>query len=134
MVAILGRVSVVAVIALVFAALLVILFVGGFIAARRRAGMLDEDLHRRVAEADRALEAARAADRGWDRTRLDEAARVALERERPDFEYDALHLVRVEDRPGKDEDRAHVAAVGDDERRHVVLVRRGDEWVAERVE
>lgn len=126
--------SVLAIIAIVFAALALVFFVGGFIAARRRADMLEEDLHRRVRDADRALAAALAQDRGWDRQLLDQAARSALQAQRPDFGYDQLHLVQVEDRPGTDQDRAHMAAIGDDGMARVVLVRRGGEWSAERVD
>ena len=122
-----------AIVVVIVAAVLVILFVGGLIAARRRAEATAEDLQKRIAAADRALEAARAADRGWDPIRLEEAARVALERERPEFHYDKVHLILVDDRPGKDEDRAEMAAVGDDGVVHVGVTRRGDSWVADSV-
>src|SRR5215212_5795985 len=104
--------SLVAIIVIVILVILVLFFVGGLIGARRHADATSERLTERIAAADRALEAARAADRGWDPV-LEEAARVALERERPDFRYDRLHLVLVDDRPGIDEDRAEMAAVGD---------------------
>ena len=127
--------TVLEIVAIVLALVLVVFFVGGYIAAGRRARRLEPDLRRRVAQADRALEAARAQDRGWDRVLLEEAARSALEAQRPGFRYDQLHLVRVEDRPGKDEDRAHMAAVAEGgERAEVVLERRGGEWAAARVE
>src|SRR5215212_4203714 len=103
-----------AIVAIVVAALLLLLFVGGLIATRRRRQEHAEHLRVRIGQADRALEAARAADRGWDRVLLEEAAREALQRERPEFRYASLHLVLVEDRPGKDEDRAQMAAVGDE--------------------
>jgi type II secretory pathway pseudopilin PulG len=90
-----------AIVVIVLAVLLVIFFVGGLLGARRQAEASSERLHERIAAADRALEAARAADRGWDPILLEEAARVALERDRPDFRYDQLHLVLVDDRPGK---------------------------------
>jgi type II secretory pathway pseudopilin PulG len=125
--------SPVAIIAIVILALLVLLFVGGLIGARRRTDANADRLQARIAAADRALEAARAADRGWDPILLEEAARVALERERPDFRYDKLHLVLVDDRPGTDEDRAEMAAVSDDEIVRVGVTRRGDSWVAESV-
>ena len=122
-----------AIVVIVVAALLVVLFVGGLVAARRRAEATGARLQERIVAADRALEAARAADRGWDPVRLEEAARVALERERPDFRYDRLHLVLVDDRPGKDADRAEMAAVGDEGIVHVGVTRRGDGWVADSV-
>lgn len=122
-----------AIIAIVLAVLIIVFFVGGLIAARRRSQEREPALREKIAAADRSLEAARAADRGWDPVRLEEAARVALERERPDFHYDKLHLVLVDDRPGTDEDRAEMAAVGDKEVVRVVVTRRGDAWAAESV-
>src|SRR4051812_48208643 len=125
--------SPVAIVVIVILVVLALLFIGGLIAARRRAQATAGDLHERIAAADRALEAARAADRGWDVVLLEEAARVALQRERPDFHYDKLHLVLVDDQPGTDEDRAEMAAVGDDEVVRVVVTRRGGAWAAESV-
>src|SRR3954468_11367943 len=125
--------SLLAIIAIVLIVLLVIFFVGGLLGARRHAEANDERLGERIAAADRALEAARAADRGWDPILLEEAARTALERDRPDFHYDKLHLVLVDDRPGTDEDRAELAAIGDDGVIRVAVARRGESWVAERV-
>src|SRR3954453_18445609 len=122
-----------AIIAIVIVVLLVVFFVGGLIGARRHAEATDERLGERIAAADRALEAARAADRGWDPILLEEAARGALQRERPDFHYDKLHLVLVDDRPGTDEDRAELAAIGDDGVIRMAVARRGETWVAERV-
>jgi hypothetical protein len=122
-----------AIIVIVFFVLVVVFFVGGLIIARRRAEATEPRLNERIAAADRALEAARAADRGWDPILLEEAARVALDRERPDFRYDKLHLVLVDDRPGTGEDRAEMAAVGDEGVVHVSVARRGETWVGERV-
>src|SRR3954454_4793282 len=125
--------SPVAIVVIVLLALLVVLFVGGLIAARRRAEANAGRLQDRIAAADQALEAGRAADRGWDPILLEEAARVALDRERPDFHYDKLHLVLVDDRPGTDEDRAEMAAVGSDGVARVVVTRQGGSWAAESV-
>jgi hypothetical protein len=124
-------VSTVAVIVVVIAALLALLFLGGLVGALRRRRYLHAGVRVKIAEADRALEAARAADRGWDRVLLEEAAREALERERPDFRYESLHLVLVEDRPGTEADRAQMAATGPDGELRVVLVRQGELWRAE---
>src|SRR3954469_17298194 len=125
--------SLLAIIAIVLIVLLVIFFVGGLLGARRHAEANDERLGERIAAADRALEAARAADRGWDPIPLEEAARTALERDRPDFHYNKLHLVLVYDRPGTDENRAEMAAVGDQEVLRVAVTRRGGSWVGESV-
>jgi type II secretory pathway pseudopilin PulG len=125
--------SLLAIIVIVVAALAVIFFIGGLIAVRRRARERAAELEAHIRAADQALEAARAADRGWDPVLLEEAARVALERERPDFRYDKLHLVLVDDRPGIEADRAEMAAVGHDGVVRVSVARRGDSWVGEDV-
>ena len=122
-----------AIVAIVLAVVLVLFFVGGLLAARRRTAANADQLREHIAAADQALEAARAADRGWDPILLEEAARVALERERPDFRYDRLHLVLVDDRPGIDEDRAEMAAISADEIVRVAVARRADGWVADSV-
>jgi hypothetical protein len=125
--------SLLAIIVIVVAALAVIFFIGGLIAVRRRARERAAELEAHIRAADQALEAARAVDRGWDPVLLEEAARVALERERPDFRYDKLHLVLVDDRPGIEADRAEMAAVGHDGVVRVSVARRGDSWVGEDV-
>jgi type II secretory pathway pseudopilin PulG len=130
---ILAGMSVLAIVIIIVLALLLLLIVGGLAGARRRARLTDARLTERIAAADQALEAARAADRGWDPVLLEQAARVALERERPDFRYDKLHLVLVDDRPGTEADRAEMAAVGDEGVLRVSVMRHGDQWVAESV-
>jgi len=130
---ILRAMSIVAIVIVVLLVLIVVFFIGGLIIARRRSEEHADRLEERIAAADRALEAARAADRGWDPILLEEAARSALERERPDFRYDRLHLVLVDDRPGTEQDRAEMAAVGEEGVLHVSVARHGDTWVAERV-
>jgi hypothetical protein len=124
-------VSPLAIIVIVVVVLLVLLFVGGLIAARRHARDTEDELSASIAAADRALEAARAADRGWDPVLLEEAARQALQRERPDFRYDKLQLVLVEDRPGTEEDRAELAAVGEEGVVRVGVSRQGGAWAAQ---
>ena len=126
--------STVAVILVAVAAVLLLLLAGGYAASRRRERVRGADYQRHVTTADRALEAARAADRGWDRHRLETAARAALRAERPGFEPEHLALVLVDDRPGVSEDRAHFLAAGGQEEVRVVLCRRDGEWVLERLE
>ena len=110
---------------------LVLGYLGVKARARRQAGSYAEH----VAAADSALEQARAQDRGWHRDAMVEAARRALQEERPGWEFEQLHLVLVDDRPGQDEDRAHFVAIGasGDEAR-VILGRSGDQWSAESVQ
>jgi Flp pilus assembly protein TadB len=119
------------VVGVVIALLLVLGFLGARARDRRQAGTWTQH----VAEADSALEQARAADRGWDRAVMEAAAQRALGESRPGWVYGDLHLVLVDDRPGKEEDRAHFVAMGDsgDEAR-VILARDGDHWSAERVD
>jgi type II secretory pathway pseudopilin PulG len=125
--------SALAVVLIVVAVLFAVLFALGYAASRRRVER--QDFAGDVAAADRALEEARAADRGWNRQLLDEAARRALGVERPAFDWESLELVLVDDRPGVHEDRAHLMAVGPEDRVRVVLARDPDgRWVAERIE
>lgn len=117
----------------VLAALLILFFVGGLIAARRRTEARAPEYARHLAEADNALEQARAADRGWDREVMEDIAREALARAHPGANFERLHLVLVEDRPGVNEDRAHFEATGGGRRVRVVLGRDESGWAAEQV-
>jgi hypothetical protein len=110
---------------IVVAVLAVVFFIGGYIVVRRRA----ENWEQHVADAERALEAAWAADKGWDRGLLDLAVRQALEAQRPGHDYADLHLVLVDDRPGVAEDKAHFVCTGGGGEARVVLARdAAGEW------
>ena len=125
--------STLAIVLIVVGALLLLLFIGGFVAARRRANRPEVAEH--IRHADQALEQARATDRGWDRALLEQAARSALEKERPGESFDSIDLVLVDDRPGVVDDTAHLVGSGPGGRARVVLSRReGGEWFAEHVE
>jgi type II secretory pathway pseudopilin PulG len=125
--------STLAIVLIVIGVLLLVLFVGGFLRARREANRPEAAAH--IRHADQALEQARASDRGWDRALLEQAARNALEQERPGGSWDSIELVLVDDRPGVTDDRAHLSARGPGGQAKVVLSRReGGEWFAERVE
>lgn len=126
--------SPVLIVLIVVVVLIVAVFIGGLVASRRRAAAQAGGYERHVAEADQALEQARAADKGWDRAVLEMTAREALTARRPDWSYEELHLMLVDDRPGVEEDRAHFTAVGRDGEMRVVLVRGVDGWRPERVE
>ncbi|HEY7074800.1 MAG TPA: hypothetical protein VH418_05505 [Solirubrobacteraceae bacterium] len=108
---------------------LLVLAVGGAIARRRQLDRTRDRFERALAKVDRDLAAAAAQDRGWDRERLEAAAR-RVAAERLGAEPEELVLVEVIDRPGIEEDQAvfRVGAAGD--RQRVVLGRRGEEWVA----
>jgi hypothetical protein len=127
-------VSALAIVLIVLGALLLLLFVGGLVAARRRARAREGDLAISLARADQALEAARAADKGWERVLLEEAARKILAEERPGWHYDRLELVLVDDRPGVTEDTAHFLATAADDQVRVVLTREGGVWLAKLVD
>ena len=107
---------------------LVLFFLGGLLGARRRDREQAPDLERHIAEADQALEQARAAERGWDRAAMEEAARQAAEQARPGFSAERLDLVLVDDRPGVTEDTAHFVASGGGEQVRVVLARSEAGW------
>ena len=109
-------------IVIIIAAVLVLLFVGGYIATRRR----NKDWSEHVAQAEQALEIAFAADKGWDRELLHRSAREALGSHRPGWEYKDVHIVDVDDKPGVEQDRAHLVAVGQDGESRVVLARDAD--------
>jgi hypothetical protein len=121
--------SLLAILIIVGVLLVVALFALALVLNGRRRDAQSEGFADDVAAADRALEAARAADKGWDRAALEAAARRGLDVHRPGWAYDGLHLVLVDDRPGMAEDRAQVAAVGGDERVTVDLARApSGEW------
>jgi type II secretory pathway pseudopilin PulG len=125
--------SVIAIVLIVIGALLLVFFVGGLLAARRRAR--DPEAAEHIRAADRALEQARANDRGWDRELMAECARAAIGEGRPGYECEAIELVLVDDRPGIAEDRAELVATGPHGPARVFLARReGGDWFAERVE
>jgi Na+-transporting methylmalonyl-CoA/oxaloacetate decarboxylase gamma subunit len=126
-------VSVLAIVLIVLFVLIVVFLVGGYIVAKRRANRPGWEEHIRAA--DHALEQARAADRGWDRALIDAAAHEALRSARPGFSPESLELVLVDDRPGVEEDRAHLVAAGPDDRVRLVLCRDASgAWGVERVE
>jgi hypothetical protein len=126
--------STLGIILIVLAVLVVLFFIGGLLGARRRDRRQAGTYVEHVAAADAALQQARASDRGWHREAMEAVARGAIADSRRDWNYDDLHLVLVDDRPGTEEDRAQFVAVGPDGECRVILAREGDRWVAERVE
>jgi hypothetical protein len=127
--------STLAIVLIVLGVIVLIAVVLGFLGARARDRYQASTWMRSVAEADAALEQARAEDKGWDREAMSIAARAALAESRPGWTFDELLLVLVDDRPGVEEDRAHFVAVrGSDEETRVVLARQADRWVAESID
>jgi type II secretory pathway pseudopilin PulG len=125
--------SILAIVLIAAAALVALLLIGGSVAARRRAEAEAESYRTNLAAADHALEAARAADRGWDRPVMEDVARAALNERRPGWDFRTLDLVLVDDRPGVTEDHAQFVASDGDERVGVVLSRGDAGWTVERV-
>lgn len=127
-------ISTVGIVLIVLAVVAIVFLIAGFIGARVRDQRRADAYAQHVAEADAALEQARALDKGWDRSTMEAAAEEAVREARPGFSWQDLHLVLVDDKPGTAEDRAHFVAAGDEGEARVVLARQGDRWVAERVE
>lgn len=125
--------STLAIILIVVGLLVALLLIGGLVAARRRADEHAGEYRKNLAAADHALEAARAADRGWDRPVMEDVARAALNERRPGWDFRTLDLVLVDDRPGVAEDRAQFVASDGDDRVDVVLSRGEAGWAVERV-
>ena len=123
--------SVLAIVLIVLGALVALFFVGGLIGRRRHDKQLAPDYLRHIAEADNALEQARAEDRGWDRAEMETLARQALESAHPGTTFERLHLVLVDDQPGVQEDRAHFEAWQGDRSVRVVLTRSDAGWAAD---
>ena len=126
--------STLGIVLIIVGVLLILFFIGGLLGARVRDRRQAGSYVQHVAEADAALEQARALDRGWDREAMEDAARAAIAEARGGWDFNDLHLVLVDDRPGTEEDRARFVAVAPDAECHVTLARDGDRWVAERVE
>ena len=122
--------STLAVILIAAAILVAVLLVAGTVVVRRRTEGGQEEYSRHLAAADHALEAARASDRGWDRSVMEDVARAALNEHHPGWDFRSLDLVLVDDRPGVDEDRAQFEASDGDRRVLVVLTRGATGWTA----
>jgi len=119
---------------LVLLFLVVALALGGALANARRERRGREEFERAVADANRHLSDAYAADKGWERGTLEEAARRALEAERAGVEVRELVLVGVTDRPGVHEDQAIFHCVAADGDHRVTLARSTGDWHLERIE
>ena len=124
--------SAIAIILIVLGVLLVVGLTGGYLATLRRDRLRSTAFDQHVTEADQALEAARSADKGWDRAIMERAARDAATD--AGAIVDELHLVLVDDRPGVSEDRAHFVAIGPEGESRIVLSRQGDSWVPDSVD
>ena len=116
------------VVLVVFGLLVIGLFVLGLLGARRRDRDREGAFHGELEKANAALAAARAEDRGWERSLLEAAARAAHERAHPGVEIRELHLVQVVDKPGTDSDQARFRVMDAHGEHDILLGRRGDTW------
>ena len=117
------------VVIVVFVLAVVVLFAFGVAGARRHRDEGAGRFHSELEEANAALASARAEDRGWERARLEAAARAAHDARRPGAQVSELHLVQVVDRPGTEHDQARFRVVDADGEHEILLGRRGDDWV-----
>jgi hypothetical protein len=112
---------------------LLVLAVGGAIARAMQLRRTQEAFRARLERANHDLAEAAAADRGWDRERLESAARRICAEQRGS-EPSELLLVEVLDRPGTDEDQAIFQVDAEGRREWLTLGREDGEWVLERLE
>ena len=111
---------------------LALLAIGGAIASRRRLASTTDRFEANLQQVNRDLAAARAEDRGWERSALEQAARDAYASERGGAAASDLELVQVVDRPGTDQDKAVFRVDRGSER--LTLGRRDGQWVLEALE
>ena len=123
-------VSTVGLILLVLGALVLLLAIGGYVAAERRQRSRERELLEQLQTADRALAQAHASDKGWERSALETAARRAVAERFGDVDVQALQLVQVIDRPGVDADQAVFRVQTTDGEHRITLGRTGGVWAA----
>jgi hypothetical protein len=108
--------------------LVIVLGIGGYVASGRRQRADEPELAAELEQANEALAIARASDKGWERSLLDEACRLAFA-DRSTAEIRELQLVQVVDKPGTEDDQAVFRVITDHGSEMVHLDRRGDAWV-----
>jgi len=122
-----------AIVIVVFVALVMVLAVGGAYARRRQLEASRGRFDVRIAQINEDLAAAHAQDRGWAREGLEAAARAAYATERGGAEPGDLTLVQIVDRPGTDDDRAVFRVASGEREERLTLGRRSGEWVLEQL-
>jgi hypothetical protein len=108
---------------------LLVLIVGGVLARNQQLKRSRPAFEQRLSQVERDLVAAAAADRGWDRSHLEAAAR-RIGAEQLGAEPEELTLIEVLDRPGTDEDEAVFDVRAGGSRHRLVLGRQAGEWIA----
>jgi hypothetical protein len=127
-------VSALLIVVLAILGVLLVLALAGAVAASRRNRAQEVGMQESLTAVDRQLAAALAADRGWERGALEQAARSEFAKHRPDVEVTALELLQVVDEPGTDEDLAVFRVDADGSRSRVTLGRREGAWYGAAVE
>jgi hypothetical protein len=110
-------------------AVLIVLGVVGVLGNLRRERRTRPGFEATVGAIDRALAAAAAADRGWEREGLEAAARAAWEGRHPGQALEGLELVEVIDKPGTADDFAVFRCRGESGASRLTLGRRDGDWV-----
>lgn len=108
----------------------VLLALGGALANARRERATRPAFASSLRQVDRDLAEATAADRGWERSALEEVVRREYVTRRPGAEIRQLDLVEVEDRPGTESDRCVFRVTAADGESRVTLGRRDGDWYA----
>jgi type II secretory pathway pseudopilin PulG len=122
-------VSALEIVVIVIVLLIALLVIGGIVSSGRRQRADAPALRAELEAANEALALARATDRGWERSLLEEAARAAFA-QRSGAEVRELQLVQVVDKPGTEEDQAVFRVITDHGSEYLHLDRHGDTWVA----
>jgi type II secretory pathway pseudopilin PulG len=117
------------IVVVVIVVLIALVVVGGIVVSGRRQRADDPSLRTELGNANEALALARATDRGWERSLLEEAARAAFG-QRSGADVRELQLVQVVDKPGTEEDQAVFRVITDHGSEYLHLDRHGDSWVA----
>ncbi len=116
------------IILLVFALLVLVTAVGGFVAMTRRTSSREGQLLEQLRRAERELAKAHAADKGWDPALLHSAARAAADQRYGASGVTDLQLVQVVDKPGTDADQAVFRVQTADGEQSITLGRTGGVW------
>jgi hypothetical protein len=127
--------SVVLVVVLVVLGMLLLLALVGAAMASRRNALGAIAFEQKLADVDRDLATAVAADRGWERGALEATAREAFAERQPDTRIAELQLVKIVDEPGTDQDLAvFLVTASDGAESRLTLGRREGAWYAASLE
>jgi len=110
-----------------------LLVVAGVVVRTRKDRLELADFKAGLTAVDHALAAARAEDKGWDRTVLEAAAEKAFKSDYVDLKISNLVLTSVVDLPGTDEDRATFNIVASGQHFTLTLGRSSGEWHSEKL-